>query len=97
MAARIRTLTPADLEAIMTIEAASFPVPWTRSMFADDIGREDRIWLVAEHADRLLGYAGAMAVGEEAHVMNLAVAGAARRRRVRRCRRQRQSSSSGAP
>lgn len=84
MSARIRSLSLGDLDAVMAIEAVSFPAPWTRSMFSDDLSRDDRVWLAAVHGDTLVGYAGAMLVGEEAHVMNLAVLEAARGRGIGR-------------
>ncbi|MHB9002804.1 MAG: tRNA (adenosine(37)-N6)-threonylcarbamoyltransferase complex transferase subunit TsaD [Coriobacteriia bacterium] len=71
--ARIRTLNHDDLERVVAIETAAFPEPWARTMFEVELTRDDRIWLAAEHEGELLGYAGALSVGDEAHVMNLAV------------------------
>jgi len=84
MAAHVRALAIEDLDAVMSIERLSFPAPWTRSMFAEEISRNDRVWLAVEHDGELLGYGGAMLVGDEAHVMNLAVAAPARRRGIGR-------------
>lgn len=69
----IRSLDRDDLEQVIAIESAVFPEPWARAMFEVELTRDDRIWLAAEHDGELLGYAGAMTVDDEAHVMNLAV------------------------
>jgi len=72
---RLRHFAPYDLQAALEIERASFPEPWSPAMFLGELRRSDRIWLVAEHAGgRVVGYGGVMIVGDEAHLMNLAVA-----------------------
>ncbi|MDP2401770.1 MAG: tRNA (adenosine(37)-N6)-threonylcarbamoyltransferase complex transferase subunit TsaD, partial [Actinomycetota bacterium] len=53
---------------------ASFPRPWTRGMFAQDLERDDRMWLAADCDGVVQGYAGAVYHAAEAHVLNLAVA-----------------------
>lgn len=80
MTVTLRPLGSFDLEAVLEIECASFPDPWSPSMFAGEISRPDRIWRAAETRDgRLVGYGGVMVVGDEAHLMNLAVAESERR------------------
>lgn len=80
MKLRLRHFAPYDLDAVLQIECASFPDPWSPAMFLEELSRSDRIWLVAEQPDgRVVGYGGVMIVGDEAHLMNLAVAGAERR------------------
>lgn len=82
MSATIRSFEPADLDAAMAIEQVSFPAPWTRGMFAEDIVRDDRIWTAALIDERLVGYAGALRHEDEAHVMNIAVDPSVRERGV---------------
>ncbi|MDP2232256.1 MAG: ribosomal protein S18-alanine N-acetyltransferase, partial [Actinomycetota bacterium] len=78
MSASIRPMTIGDLEAAVVIERASFPLPWSRAMFADELSRADRVWIAAETGGRLCGYAGATWHADEAHIMNLAVESAHR-------------------
>jgi len=69
----LRPLNRDDIPAVLAIERASFVVPWSETLLAAELGRDDRAWLVAETDGRVTGYAGIMVVGEEAHLMNLAV------------------------
>jgi N6-L-threonylcarbamoyladenine synthase len=63
-----------DIPAVLDIEEGSFASPWSEGVFAEEVAREaDRCWIVAEQGSDLLGYAGLMQVGEEGHVLNLAV------------------------
>jgi tRNA threonylcarbamoyl adenosine modification protein TsaD/ribosomal-protein-alanine acetyltransferase len=75
MTVRLRRFASFDLQPALEIEHASFPEPWSPGMFLGELSRTDRIWLVAEgDAGRVIGYGGVMIVGDEAHLMNLAVA-----------------------
>lgn len=62
-----------DIPAVLGIEVVSFPTPWSRGMFEHELGAERRAWIVAVRDDDVVGYAGVFVVGEDAHVMNLAV------------------------
>lgn len=81
---RLRSLVEADLPAVLAIEHASFADPWSEGLFREELDRPDRIWLVAEEVGRLVGYAGAMVVGDEADVMNVAVEESSRSRGIAR-------------
>ena len=70
----IRRMTLADADGAHAVETASFVRPWTR----DDFVREMTVnvcarYLVAEDAGRIVGFAGAWIVLDEAHVTNIAV------------------------
>lgn len=70
----LRDMVPSDLPAVMEIELASFPTPWTRGMFLSELApAENRVWLVGERAGEVVAYGGIMVVGVDAHIMNLAV------------------------
>ncbi|MDH4139332.1 MAG: tRNA (adenosine(37)-N6)-threonylcarbamoyltransferase complex transferase subunit TsaD [Coriobacteriia bacterium] len=74
MSAVVRDMTPADIGAVLTIENKSFPSPWSRLMFEQEVYAESgRAWLVVEHDGVVLGYGGLALLDEAAHVMNLAV------------------------
>src|SRR5881296_3704038 len=64
-----RRLELRDLNAIEVIERASYPTPWSRSMFAGELGKPSSISLGAFDVDTW-------------HVMNVAVAPDHRRRKI---------------
>lgn len=70
----IRSMHPEDVDAVHALERLSFTDPWTETMLHDEIGREDRRWLVAEADGEVIGFAGAMIAGDECHLMDIAVA-----------------------
>lgn len=97
--AATRALTHEDIPQVLAIEAASFPVPWSKETFAEEITCPGRVWRVcvpqvgssgeplpkvpgralvpseaATPAQRVLGFGGMMIVGDEAHLMDIAVA-----------------------
>jgi [ribosomal protein S18]-alanine N-acetyltransferase len=72
------TLRPADsrdLEAITAIERASFGDPWSAADFASVLSLAHTIFLVAETAGAagIAGYVVAVAVIDEAEILNVAV------------------------
>lgn len=69
----LRRMTPTDLAAVVAMEAASQPAPWSEALFRNELAGEGRSYLVACDGSMLLGFGGVMVVGEEAHVMNLLV------------------------
>ena len=68
----IRPLTIDDLEAVVALEAANAPNPWSEGVFRDELAAENRIYLAADEGG-LVGFAGVMVVADEAHVTNLLV------------------------
>ncbi|HEU5360177.1 MAG TPA: GNAT family N-acetyltransferase, partial [Candidatus Deferrimicrobiaceae bacterium] len=70
----------------MAIEKVSFPSPWARALFEEEIGRgfSDAIVVVEEPAGELAGYAVCWTVGEESHLLNIAVRQGARRQGIGR-------------
>jgi ribosomal-protein-alanine N-acetyltransferase len=71
----------ADLEAIARIEAQSFGDPWPAEAFRTYLAG---CFLVAEEAGAVLGYLVARTAGDEAEVLDVAVAPAARGRGIGR-------------
>ena len=89
MSVDVRRLTLGDLDAIEAIERASYPTPWSRSMFAGELAKPSSISLGAfEPEGALVGYLIISRYVDAWHVMNIAVAppGAGRESR-RRCSR----------
>jgi ribosomal-protein-alanine N-acetyltransferase len=78
----IRPLQLRDLSAIEEIERASYPTPWSRSMFAGELAKPSSICLGAFEDERLVGYLIVSRYVDAWHVMNVAVATDYRRRGV---------------
>ena len=76
MMLELRRLELADLAAIETIERASYPTPWSRSMFASELAKPSSISLgaFAKEGGSLLGYLIISRYVDAWHVMNIAVA-----------------------
>lgn len=63
-----------DLEWILEIESCSFPVPWSRDSFLNEIHfNEFATYLVCCNGDTVIGYAGMWVILDEAHITNIAV------------------------
>lgn len=69
----IRALTDEDIGRVREIEVASFTAPWTEGMLRAELGRDDRVWLGVEIGGDVVAYGGIMLVGEDAHLMDIAV------------------------
>jgi ribosomal-protein-alanine N-acetyltransferase len=80
----IRKLELRDLNAIERIERDSYRTPWSRSMFAGELAKPSSVSLGAFDPEtaELLGYLIISRYVDAWHVMNLAVAPGARRRRI---------------
>ena len=81
----VHRLTLADLPAIERIERASYPMPWSRSMFAGELAKPSSISLGAFDADAggiLVGYLIISRYVDAWHIMNVAVAPAYRRKGI---------------
>ncbi len=60
------------MPALLEIEVAQFPEPWTRTMLVDEITNvETRRYTVAVEGQRIVGYLGVMYVMDELHVNTL--------------------------
>jgi ribosomal-protein-alanine N-acetyltransferase len=69
----IRPLVEEDLESILRTEEATYPTPWTKGIFRDELAAPGRVYLVAEANGEVVGYAGLMLVLPEAHVTSVTV------------------------
>ena len=84
MIIELRKLKLRDLSAIEEIERASYPTPWSRSMFAGELAKPSSICLGAVDGERdeLVGYLIISRYVDAWHVMNIAVEPDYRRRGV---------------
>ena len=80
----LRRLEMRDLNAIERIERASYPTPWSRSMFASELAKPSSICLGAFdlETDELAGYLVISRYVDAWHVMNVAVAPQHRRQGI---------------
>ena len=65
---------PGDMGDIMRIERASFPTPWSESMFEAEFIKDSGIFITAKSENSLIGYACGWFAADEFHLANLAVA-----------------------
>ena len=71
--ARLKTLTPLLLDALLAVEQRAYSHPWTRGNFTDALasGYQAQVLMAGDH---LLGYFVAMMGVDEVHLLNLTVA-----------------------
>jgi [ribosomal protein S18]-alanine N-acetyltransferase len=69
----IRPMRTEDLPAVLALEQAHQPLPWSDKIFGDEMSAESRVYVVAEAGGTVVGFAGVMIVGDETHVTNLLV------------------------
>ena len=69
---RYRRMTAADLDAVIAIENAIYPYPWTRGNFRDSLAAGYQCWMV-ECGGGAVGYTVAMVAAGEAFLLNLSV------------------------
>lgn len=71
------------LKGVMAIERQVYPRPWSPNLFISEMSEpRDRVYLVAKIGKSVVGYAGVMVNGEEAHVTTIAVDPAQHRRKI---------------
>jgi len=79
---QLRLATLDDLEALVDLEALTFPEdPWTPFMLADELmSPASRYWIAADESGAAIGYGGVKVGGDQADVMTIGVAPHARGR-----------------
>ena len=74
-AIELRPMTEADLPAVMAIETAIYPFPWTPGNFRDSLAACYSCWICLRNGEPI-GYAVLMLAADEAHLLNLSIAAA---------------------
>ena len=76
-----RPAVRADLDAIVALERATFPRPWSAAALAEEIagGRGRLVVVAVDPGDRVVGYLCCRDAAAELHILSLAVAAACRR------------------
>lgn len=62
-----------DLSDVVRIERASFPTPWSETLFYNELQKEHAVTRVARTDNRIAGYIVANRVIDEGHILDLAV------------------------
>src|SRR5947209_19293475 len=71
------------LKGVMSIERRVYPRPWSPNLFLSEMSELcNRAYLVAKVGREVVGYAGMLCYGDEAHVTTIAVAAAHHRRKI---------------
>src|SRR5436309_16090830 len=79
----IRRMRRRRLRGIMAIERQVYPRPWSPSLFIAEMSEpSNRTYLVARMGRDVVGYAGMICYGDEAHVTTIAVDPEHHRRRI---------------
>lgn len=69
-----RPMRDSDLDGVMAIELASYPAPWKREHFIQEIYSHTSFPFVVLFEEMIVGYLCLMSLFEEAQVLNIAVA-----------------------
>ncbi len=71
----IRNMRVDDLPQVMHIDRQSFPSPWTREIYEQELLKNDFAhYFVIVHDDQIIGYVGLWIVYDDAQITNIAVA-----------------------
>lgn len=70
---RIREMQPQDVDAVTALEEKSFSMPWKRHDFEEILTNPNRIYLVAEWDNRIVGGCMLTMIAGEGDVSNVAV------------------------
>ncbi|MDO4554748.1 MAG: ribosomal protein S18-alanine N-acetyltransferase [Lachnospiraceae bacterium] len=69
----IKEMTLKDCSQVAKVEESCFSVPWSLKSFEDTFLYQGNHYLTAWSGDKIIGFIGMMAVGEEADITNVAV------------------------
>ena len=75
----IRRMCAEDASYVAEIERKSFSEPWPEKEFTKASAADNYIYLVAEHNNKIIGYAGCVFAADEADITNIAVDSEVRR------------------
>ncbi|MBD8947404.1 MAG: ribosomal-protein-alanine N-acetyltransferase [Clostridiales bacterium] len=67
-------MTAEHFADILTVEAESFPHPWTEKMFLEELSGKFSVYRAAVEDGRAVGYMGMWLLAGEGHITNIAVA-----------------------
>ncbi len=71
-----------DVEEVYAIEKESFKDPWNKFIFYHELKNPVSLFYVAKKDEKVVGYIIAWIVGDEMHILNVAVKREERRKRI---------------
>lgn len=74
----IRPMLSEDIDGVVVVEEEAFLTPWSKDAFADEMTNQVAHYWVVELGGQIVGYAGMWLIVDEAHITNVAIAGAQR-------------------
>lgn len=75
----IRDANFSDLSQIVTLEGKVYEQPWSETIISDEMAQANRIYMVVEQDDEIVGFGGLMLAEEDAHITTLGIAPEQRR------------------
>lgn len=70
----VRTMTPADLDAVLAIEHRAFQEPWSRQSYEFELTQNRfSLPIVAEYQNTIVGHAVAWFIFDEFHIATIAI------------------------
>lgn len=79
----IEDMTVDDIQGVLGVERASFPVPWPANAFKHELTQNKNArYVVARDGEKIVAYAGLWLMVDEAHITTFAVHPDARRQRI---------------
>ena len=70
---RLDFMTIKDVPAVHELELACFPSPWDISAYYRELQNPSAFYLVARKGEEIAGFGGMWTIGDEAHIVTLAV------------------------
>ena len=73
MSVSFREMVPDDADVVAAVEAACFPVPWSRESFWREASNEHTCYRLAVADEQVVGFAGCWVTSDEAQITNIAL------------------------
>ncbi|MBK1811400.1 ribosomal protein S18-alanine N-acetyltransferase [Clostridium sp. YIM B02505] len=73
MVTNIESMDIDDIDSVLEISKLSFPHPWSRRSFEQELENNFATYLVAKLDDQVIGYGGMWIIIDEGHITNIAV------------------------
>ncbi len=70
----IRRMTEADVSRVAELEQSCFSTPWSEQSLRESLEKPEYLFLVCEEDGKVIGYGGLLQVGDEADILDIAVA-----------------------
>ena len=70
----IEEMTSSHIDAVCEIENDSFPIPWSKKSFYDELANKNAYYFTAQVDGKTAGYCGLWHIVNEGHITNIAVA-----------------------